>query len=210
VGTEGRVIGEHLRWAREKQDLTMREIKRRGGPAPGYQSEIETGQKEEVSSEMLAAWSKSLSVTAAFARGQVPKFKQEDPGPCRGLAGWVEPIIKDRLAEFQRMDPQDRVRTVLRIMSESKDLPTVVLAWVLSMSPQGLREIIAGNQPVLSHVRQAVAVLTALPHYFFEIGILDEPEPEVYALLIKYRPALHKAERAGLTCDDLIQRIESD
>jgi transcriptional regulator with XRE-family HTH domain len=212
MAAEGRVIGDHLRWAREIQNLTMRDVRRRGGPAAGYQSEVETGQKEEVSSEMLAAWSKALGVTVAYARGQVPKFKQEDHGPCRGLAGWVEPIIRKQLAEFQQpfMDPQDRVRAVLRLISESEELPPVVLAWILSMSPQGLREIIAGNQRVLPHVRQAVAVLAALPHYFFEIGMLDEPEPEAYALLIKFRPALHKAERAGLTCTDLIRRIESD
>jgi transcriptional regulator with XRE-family HTH domain len=174
---EGKVVGRLLRWAREEQRLTMREVQQRGGPAPGYQSEIEKGQKDEVSAEKLHAWCRILNVTPAFARGQVPRLEPSTPGRCRGLAGWVEPEIRAKLSEFQALIPVERVRRVLRMIVNSPDLPPVVLAHVMAMSVQSLLDLLYDPMVFPTEVQmKQVAILAAMPTRFFRFGELAEEE----------------------------------
>ncbi|HYG59275.1 MAG TPA: helix-turn-helix domain-containing protein, partial [Symbiobacteriaceae bacterium] len=75
------VRGELLRWAREQQRLSLRQVAQRGGPCPAHQSEFERGKKRETTSRMLEHWVKALNVTEAFARGQVFRYL-EGPDRC--------------------------------------------------------------------------------------------------------------------------------
>lgn len=174
---EGRVDGERIKWAREQQGLTMREIQHRGGPAPAYQSEVENKRKAEVSAEKLYAWCRVLTITPAFARGQIPRLEPSNPGRGRGLAGWVEPEIRQSLPEFQALIPADRVRRVLRMIASSPELPSVVLAFVMGVELPTLMGLLydPGAYPTEYQLRQ-VAVLTATPTRFFRFGELDPEE----------------------------------
>lgn len=170
---EGKVEGRRLKWAREQQRLTMREVQERGGPAPGYQSEVENGTKSEVSAEKLYGWCRALGVTPAFARGQIPRLEPSNPGRCRGLAGWVEPEIRQNFAEFEALLPPERVRRVLRTIANSNDLPTVVLAFVLSLELPSLLNLLYDSAvfPTEYQMRQA-AVLIAVTTRLFRFAEL--------------------------------------
>lgn len=172
---DDKVVGERLKWAREQQNLTMENVQERGGPAKGYQSEVETGKKSEVSSQKLGSWCRALGVTPAFARDLVPRLDPKAPsGRCRGLAGWVEPDLRQRLPEFQAMTPPERVRQVLRMIVKSSDLPTVVLAHVMALEVPALLNLLYDQSitPTEIQMRQ-VAILTAIPTRFFRYGELD-------------------------------------
>lgn len=170
---EGRVVGRLLKWAREQQGLKMREVHGRGGPAPGYQSEVENGQKSEVSADKLYGWCHALHVTPAFARGQVLRLEPSMPGRCRGLAGWVEPEIRANYAEFEAMSSPERVRRVLRMIANSPELPTVVLAHVMSLEVPSLLSLLYDPSvfPTEYQMKQA-AVLIAVTTRFFRFGEL--------------------------------------
>lgn len=170
---EGKVVGRLLKWAREQQNLTMREIHERGGPAPGYQSEVEKGLKDEVSAEKLNNWCRILLVTPAFARGQIPRLEPSDPGRCRGLAGWVEPKIRANFAEFEALPPPERVRQVLRMIARSNELPTVVLAHVMSLEVDSLKNLLYDASVVPNEYQmKQVAVLIAVPTRLFRFAEL--------------------------------------
>lgn len=174
---EGKVVGKLLKSAREQQGLTMRDVQLRGGPAPGYQSEVEKGQKNEVSAEKLYGWCRALGVTPAFARGQIPLLEPTNPGRCRGLAGWVEPEIRAGLAEFEAMSPPERVRRVLRMIANSPELPTVVLAHVMGLEVRSLLSLLydPATFPTEYQMKQA-AVLVAVTTRFFRFGELCPDE----------------------------------
>lgn len=178
---EGKVIGRLLKWAREQQGLTMRDVQLRGGPAPGYQSEVENGQKGEVSAEKLYAWCRALNVTPAFARGQIPRLEPTVPGRCRGLAGWVEPDIRQTQAEFGALLPVERFQRVLKLIATSGELPIVVLAYVMAMDLSSLQNLLyedARSLYITEVQLKQVAVLTAMPTCFFKLGQLCSCDAE--------------------------------
>jgi transcriptional regulator with XRE-family HTH domain len=175
---DDKVVGRHLKWAREQQNLTMENVEDLLGPAKGYQSEVEKGKKQEVSSKKLGEWCRALKITPAFARGQVHQLDPKAaPGRCRGLAGWVEPEVRARLAEFQAMTPPERVREVLRMIVRSPELPTVVLAYVMALEVSALLNLLydPSTTPTEVQMRQ-VAILTAIPTRFYRFGELDPEE----------------------------------
>lgn len=179
---DDKVVGERLKWAREQQGMTMQDVEDRGGPAKGYQSEVEKGKKTEVSTFKLGAWCRVLKITPAFARGQIPQLEPAEPwGPwrCRGLAGWVEPEIRHNHPELLdgNVLPYERVRSVLQLITTSEELPLPVLAHVLAMDVKALHALIYDrlNPPTLYQMKQ-VAILTAIPARFFRFGELDPEE----------------------------------
>ncbi|HLO03056.1 MAG TPA: helix-turn-helix transcriptional regulator [Symbiobacteriaceae bacterium] len=179
MGEEGKVVGHLLKWAREQQELTMRDVQLRGGPAPGYQSEVENGQKGEVSAEKLYAWCRTLTVTPAFARGQVPRLEPTTPGRCRGLAGWIEPEVRQNLPEFEALLPIERFQRVLKMIATSAELPIVVLAYVMAMDVSALKNLLyedARSLYITEVQLKQVAVLTAMPTRFFKLGKLCEDD----------------------------------
>jgi transcriptional regulator with XRE-family HTH domain len=202
VGTVGGVRGELLRWAREQQTLTMRWIHDHHGPSPAYQSEVEQGKKSEVQSATLDRWLQLLNVTEPFVRGLVTKY-HHDAVACRGLAADAAEMVMagqgDR-PDWSAMSEQERVRQVLRlIISHSKLLPRVVLAWVLDMDVLSLEAVMDGGPVQKVHV-QAAAELTLLPATFFTLGTTAQFE--------QYIPVFHRAVQLGVSPAELLRMID--
>jgi transcriptional regulator with XRE-family HTH domain len=182
---DDKVVGERLKWAREQQELTMQYVEDHGGPAKGYQSEVEKGKKTEVTAGKLGTWCRVLNVTPAFARGKVPRLEPKEPWEpwiCRGLAGWVEPVIRQHHPELldDTLLPYERVRSVLKLIATSEELPLPVLAWVMALDVKTMWSVIhdtkdSAVRPNLSQMKQ-VAILTAIPTRFFRYGELDLEE----------------------------------
>lgn len=200
-----RVHGQLLQWAREQQDLTMRWINDHGGPSLGYQSEVERGIKQEVSSEVLASWVKLLGVTPAFARGQVPRHR-EDPAACAGLAYAVALSVVDGREDhpdWRALSPEERMREIIRrIPRDCPALPRVVLAYVLDLSLPTLDAIMLGSHPILREPAQALTNLVPLPDAFWQRGEVEAPaETE---RLHRYADAVRLAEAKGITPEEML------
>lgn len=208
------VRGELLRWARTEQSLTMRWIRERGGPSPGYQCEVERGHKTEVRAELLTAWVKALGVTEIFARGRVPRIHHELEA-CLGMAAPVGHAVRQgEPAIWRAMRPEQRTAEVLRLVSRLPGLPPVVLAHVLGLGLSTLEAILDGMHPVLHvHVR-AAAHITTLPEHFFTYGAFDRAgEGGMLPMLLSlpmppeemaaWREALSNAIGAGVTPAEL-------
>jgi hypothetical protein len=184
----------------------MRVVRERGGPCLGYQSEVEHGKKIEVHSDVLLAWVDILEITPDFARGHLVPYA-EDKTACKGKAGDIAALIYGRrpdLPDWKSLDALPRLRAVLRlIVNESKHLPRVVLAYVLSMGLDNLDGLLVGTVPPTKEVKEAVEALTTLPSTFFKYGEIEDA-----VLLEEYLPAILLAQRAGMTCEALQRLIE--
>lgn len=205
MGSSGdRVQGELLQWAREQQELTMRYVNDRGGPSLGYQSEVERGIKQEVSTEILASWVRILGVTPAFARGQVPSYRQ-NPRDSAGLARSVALSIAEgrpHHPDWRALSPEERMREVLRlIVRECPSLPRVVLAHVLGVSLAALDGMMMGVHPIMREPAQAIAALTTLPDSFWSYGEVERPEES--GLVIRYLVPLRLAEQEGISPEEI-------
>jgi transcriptional regulator with XRE-family HTH domain len=202
----GGIRGELLRWARTEQSLTMREVQRRGGPSPGYQSEVENGTKTEVRSSLLAAWVRALSVTEAFARGELPVYRH-NPAQCIGLAAHAAFLISAKgHPDWPSLSPSARVHRVLVLITqEPQTLPRIVLAHVLGLPVSSLERMIRGELSLLKEQMQALAVLTALPERFFKSGTLEPDQGELDDQ--EYLPVLRDARLAGITPEQLREWI---
>lgn len=203
-GVGDRVHGSLLQWAREQQDLTMRWVKDQGGPSLGYQSEVERGIKQEVSSDVLASWVRILGVTTAFARGQVPRWR-DNPNTCAGLAGAVALAVAEGrppLLAWGSLSPTERVREVLRlIVKECPTLPRVVLAHLLGVSVATLDDMMLGVHPIMKESARAIAYLTTLPESFWLHGAVEQQEE--LALLVRYLGPLRLADQQGITPEEM-------
>jgi len=72
------VVGSVLRQRRKAYGLTYREVKARGGPSSSFQSEIESGKKNNVGVPMLIQWCLAIGcepimVFADIVSGMKPK-----------------------------------------------------------------------------------------------------------------------------------------
>lgn len=192
----GAVRGDLLLWAREQQGLTMRQVQVRGGPSLGYQSEVEHGKKSEVRSEILGAWVRALQVTEPFARGQVHRY-HENPAACRGLAADVAHLVERGDLPWGDMAPQKRAQQLLRLVaSHSRNLPRVVLSYLMGLELATLDEIMLGGIPLTQPQVGALAALTTLPLRFFQTGERFAPEESEAE---GYRPVIRLARAAGLS-----------
>jgi hypothetical protein len=180
----------------------MRQIKDRGGPSLGYQSEVEHGKKVEVRSDVLSDWISTLGVNEPFVRGQIPRYL-DDPDACRGLAADVGRLIASGRAaniEWVNLMPLDRARQVLWLIStKSRKLPRLVLAWVLGLEAASLDAVVQGRMPLVRDLMKAIADLTTLPEEFFKYGTLGEPdaaaeEADQYSALAALEPEQTDAE----------------
>jgi hypothetical protein len=171
------IRGDLIRWARSQQQLSTRYVRDRRGPSLGYQSEVENGKKSEVRSSVLARWIDVLNITEAFARGQIPPYSQ-DPSACRGLAGDVGELVKlgsPTAILWLELDTCDRVIQLLRLITrESRNLPRVVLAYVLGLELASLDALLLAKLPVTQQHLQITAHLTTLPPLFLLSGQRDD------------------------------------
>lgn len=199
-----RVQGELLQWAREQQEMTMRWVNDRGGPSLGYQSEVERGIKQEVSSDVLAAWVAILGVTTPYARGHVPRFR-DDPTGCAGLARPVALTIAEggrHHPDWKALHPEERMRQVLKlIVGDCPALPRVVLAHVLGVGVATLDAIMLGAHPIMREPAQAIAALTTLPDTFWVYG--EIPQPGESELILRYLPAVRLAHHKGISPEEM-------
>lgn len=198
------VVGKLLQWARDEQSYTMRWVHEHGGPSPGYQSEVERGLKQEVSSEVLGNWVHILGVTPAFARGQVPTY-HENPIACAGLARSIALAIAEGRPDhpdWAALDPMERVRQVLCLISQQcHNLPRVVLAHVLGLSLPALDAMMLGHHPILREPAQAIALLTTLDDAFWHYG--ERELPDESTLLHRYLTPIRLANQVGITPEQM-------
>lgn len=144
----------------------MREVQSLGGPAPGYQSEVETGKKVDVHPRTLGPWVEVLGVTVPFAEGALPTGTG-NPSALRHLALQLEPAIREAVLDdpawtTTRLDM--RVRLVLRtIAGRSKALPPLVLAHVLGAGLSELESVLEGTHSVPAEWAQIAAYLIDIP-----------------------------------------------
>jgi transcriptional regulator with XRE-family HTH domain len=209
----GYVRGERIKWVREQLELTMRQVKERGGPSLGYQSEVEHGKKVEVRSDVLSDWIRTLGVNESFVRGEIPRYI-DDPAACRGLAADVAHLIASgqvRHIEWVELSGLERARQVLWLVStRSRKLPRVVLAWVLGIEVATLDAMVNGQVPLVQWAMQSLVELTTLSEEFFKFGVVgrlsEEAALETAAALAEpdaveqaYRDIIDLALRRGLT-----------
>lgn len=198
------VVGRLLQWAREEQEYTMRWVYEHGGPSPGYQSEVERGLKQEVSSEVLGSWVHILGITPAFARGQVPSV-HENPVACAGLARSIALAIAEGRPDhpdWAALDPVERVREVLcQISRHCPHLPRVVLAHVLGLSLSALDAMMLGHHPILKEPAQAIALLTTLGDPFWLFG--EREQPDESGLIHRYLVPIRLATQMGITPEQM-------
>lgn len=201
----------------------MRWIQEHGGPSLGYQSEVETLKKREVSSEVLSTWLSLLNITEAFARGEIPTYA-EDPNACRGLAGDVGALVQSGapdLPDWGSLSTLDRARHLLhQVSARSAKLPRLVLAHTLGVELKSLEAMIDGTAPIVLHQLQALTGLTALPEEFFKTGRLGEDHavrmqalsrqmtvnsvtPEELSAWLPYAGPLRSMVAQGVTPDEL-------
>lgn len=203
-----KVRGDLLQWAREQQDFTMRWVNDQGGPSLGYQSEVERGLKREVSSNVLAAWVRILRVTPAFARGQVPRYR-ENPTGCAGMARPVALAIvegRPNHPDWKGLNPEERMREALRLIGqECPALPRVVLAHVLGVSVVTLDAMMLGTHPIMPEPARAIMSLTTLPDEFWVHGETERPGES--GLLGRYLAPLRLAEQKGITPEEMTDWI---
>jgi transcriptional regulator with XRE-family HTH domain len=193
--------GDLIQWSREQQRLTMRWVAEHGGPCLGYQSEVENGKKVEVRSDKLGRWTKLLNVTEPFVRGLVPRYT-DDPDACRGLAADVGKLVGSRPVNWPALSSLERARRVLCLVSqESRQLPRVVLAHVLTLEVQTLDAYMSGELPLAKRLVEVLGDLTTLPENFFKYGVLEQPDDD-------YQPALEAARARGISPDALLRLIE--
>lgn len=199
-----KVQGELLQWAREQQELTMRWVNDQGGPSLGYQSEVERGIKQEVSSDVLAAWVHILRVSTAFVRGQVPRYR-DNPTGCAGMARPVALAIAEGRpthTDWKEMSPEERMRAVLCLIGrECPSLPRVVLAHLLGVSVVTLDGMMLGTHPILREPAQAIADLTTLPDAFWLYG--EVARPEEADLVVRFLEPLRLANQEGITPEEM-------
>jgi transcriptional regulator with XRE-family HTH domain len=193
--------GDLIQWSREQQRLTMRWVAEHGGPCLGYQSEVENGKKVEVRSDKLGRWTKLLNVTEPFVRGLVPRYT-DDPDACRGLAADVGKLVGSRPVNWPALSSLERARRVLCLVSqESRQLPRVVLAHVLTLEVQTLDAYLSGELPLAKRLVEVLGDLTTLPENFFKYGVLEQPDDD-------YQAALEAARARGISPDALLRLIE--
>ncbi|HYF94144.1 MAG TPA: hypothetical protein VD969_18155 [Symbiobacteriaceae bacterium] len=202
----GSLRGDLIKWAREEQRLTMRWVADHGGPCLGYQSEVENKKKAEVRWDKLTPWIKALQVTEPFVRGHLPRYI-DDAGACRGLAADVGTMIHEGADDWAALAFSERARQVLCLISrESRQLPRVVLAYVLGLELQSLDALMSGRLPFVPFQIKALGDLTTLPESFFSYGIRETAvaaeTPAAYA------PAVEAARRRGISPEALLQLIE--
>jgi transcriptional regulator with XRE-family HTH domain len=205
VTSAGIVQGELLRWARQQQGLSMRDVAARAGISPGYQSEVERGVKREVRGKMLNAWLTCLHVTEAFARGEVPRYAVE-PDRCKGLAADVGAALQTAGVDWANLSPTERVRHVLRLIaSESTRVPRVVLAYLFHLDVATLDHIIQGETPLGSYMAKGVSDLAAIPELFLRTGRWGNERAE--DVLQELLPAIRFALELNFTGQDLKELI---
>lgn len=187
----------------------MRWVNDQGGPSLGYQSEVERGIKQEVSSDVLASWVRILGVTPPFARGQVPRWRDQ-PAACAGMARQVALALAEGRAgylDWRSLSAHDRMREALRlVVRECHHLPRVVLAHVLGLSLATLDDMMMGNHPIMKEPARAVADLTTLPDSFWLHGELERPGEA--DLVARYLEPLRLAEQQGITPEEMTDWIQ--
>ncbi len=186
----------------------MRWVNDRGGPSLGYQSEVERGIKQEVSSDVLASWVELLGVTPAFARGQVPRYR-ENPAACAGMAHAVALSIMEGRPDhpdWRALGAEERVREVLRrIVRDCPALPRVALAYLLDLSLLTFDAIMLGTHPILREQAEAIMGLVALPDSFWKSGEIENPAD--IEQLRRFQEAIRLAEARGITPEEMITWI---
>lgn len=198
------VRGDLLCWARNQQGLTLRDVHICAGVAIGYQSEVETGKKNEVRAEKLGPWINCLKVTEAFARGELSRYT-EKPSRCKGLAGDVGDDVRQHWHEWTRLEVSERGRRLLdRMAFRSENLTPVVLAWVLHTDLKTLNALISRELPLSAFHVQAITHLTALPAEFLGRSDPGALPPDTNPFL----PAIWKALRRGMSPQQLERWIE--
>lgn len=200
------VEGSLLRWAREQQGLTMREIAQRCGIAIGYQSEVENGKKADIRSSRLAAWLECLNVTEAFARGEIPSY-QKQPEACFGLAADVTPLLTflRPQSSSESMSADQRVRMALQSISESsRRLPRVVLSYVLGVDVTTLDAMIGGELSTGGYIVRATADLLAVPETDLMDRVIVADSAGVFQALL---PAITLALQAQVSTEELKEMI---
>lgn len=221
----GGVCGDLLQWARVQQGLTMRSVANRGGPSISFQSEVETGKKREVHSNLLTAWVRALGVTEDFAYGRVSRF-HDAPDRLKGLAEEIRlEVIHGGETNWEAMRATDRMVAVLRLIAtRSVRFPTAVLAYTLGLTVRTLEDIMAGQHPLGKEQVRAILCLTCLPESFLLHGHLTGTDqnghasaeylrltPDTVAELLTYvdfLPALRLLRQAGKSPKDLIRLME--
>jgi transcriptional regulator with XRE-family HTH domain len=166
IVTAWRLRGDLIRWAREQQGLTMKDVHARAGITPGYQSEVERGDKNEVSCNYLSRWLRTLHINELFAHGQIPRYR-EDPNRVHGLGMDAHPCLKAYLeSEEGRRDRATRwVAKALQLVSAHSDrVPRVVLAYVMDLSVDTLDNMMLGQILVNRAQVKILAHLLGLPH----------------------------------------------
>lgn len=199
----GSLRGDLIKWAREEQRLTMRWVADHGGPCLGYQSEVENKKKAEVRWDKLTPWIKALNVTEPFVRGHLARYI-DDPAACRGLAADVGQLIAESEIDWGAMPYNERARQVLCLISrESRQLPRVVLAYVLNLELESLDALMSGTISLTPYLIEALGELTTLPESFFRHGIRSTgPVPD-------YAVAVEAARQRGISPDQLLRMIEA-
>jgi hypothetical protein len=187
----------------------MRNVQERGGPCPGYQSEVENGKKGEVSSAQLLPWTQALGITVAFARGELPRYRT-DPARCRGLAGEIASLVSgpSLRADLVTLPPMERARRVLRLMADRvASLPPVVLTWVLGIQVRQLQEMMYGDVDIDRYHLTMIVELTTLPRTFFLTEVQESATDAI--LTERYLPVIRLADQMGMspeTLEALIRR----
>lgn len=205
AGTENPIRGDLIHWARTQQSLSLEDVHQREGPSRSFQSEVENGIKPEVSSVMLRSWAKALNVTVPFLRGEVPRVSDQ-PHACAGLAGGVRALLTTPDApDWVAMSSRARIAQLLSLIVKVDALPTVVLAYVLSLEVASLRAIMHGEDPVAKPVIEHLKLLTLLPDAFFEQGLVPVTSNQDHD--DAFRSVFLLARRRGVPPDVLYQFV---
>lgn len=187
-----------LRWAREQQNLTLRDVRALGGPSLGYLSEMEKGKKDHPDPELLDTLLTILNISEGFALGQIPQYT-DDPVRCRGLASDVAPRIRGD-ESLRTMGVLERSCHALRVIcTESAQVKKVDVAYILGTAVATLNDLLSGTFPIKLEQMRILADLTGLPEVFFLKG-LDETS---------YQPLVDLAMGLGLTPEEAMRRLES-
>lgn len=194
-GLNGRLI----RWAREQLNLSVRQVRDLGGPATGYQSEIENGGKRNPTAAVRQRWFEILQIPESFARGEIPRYSDQ-PALCVGLAADVgRQLVND--PSWRAQSPVQRTLTVLRqVCCGSQKLTKTAVAYVLGFSVEGLDDLLAGKWPVGRQQVEVLAVLTDIPVNLLTQTQFSDDE---------YTPLIAEAKRLGLPPAEALARLRN-
>lgn len=200
------VRGVLMRWAREQLGFTGSEVTDRGGPSKTYLCELEKGTKSNIQPDFLSRWATALGVTVDFAQGKIPRYHKQ-PQECIGLVADIG-RQDSTYSKLENLDPIDRPRALLELISSHRKLPLPVLAFVLSLEVQTVRAYITGEFPVPGELIKPMSDLTMVSETFIK-G--QDEVPETSAEIASYFPAVRLAIRRKITpahLEDTIRGME--